>query len=53
MEVLPKTFDPARIGAHSLFADPVPFAGPTGSPMISSKWKKNFPHKAAALCALS
>ena len=37
MEVLPKTFDPARIGAHSLFADPVPFAGPTGSPMISSK----------------
>ena len=37
MEVLPESLDPARIGAHSFFADPVPFAGPNGSPMISSK----------------
>ena len=43
MEVLPKIKYHASVGAHLHFADFVRFAGPIGSPMKCSKWKKFFP----------
>ena len=41
------------IGQRRFFADPVPFAGPIGSPMMGSKWKKIFlAYRGLCVCRL-